>query len=156
MKKTLLYILTFAIFIANTTFADSVEQSNPDIKSKRQPEIDKMLDERLHLTAEQKAFLEKNRIEYREEMKKTVKRMEFIRKKIKYIYITQTNKIEADIKSTPLKIELALLKQQADKIRLQSRKNFENTLDNTQKIEFEKIKEELHNKKIQLQQKSKK
>ena len=82
--------------------------------------------------------------------------MEFIRKKIKYIYITQTNKIEADIKSTPLKIELALLKQQADKIRLQSRKNFENTLDNTQKIEFEKIKEELHNKKIQLQQKSKK
>lgn len=150
MKKKIFYLIALIFFIANTLHANPVVQKNPDTKTQRQQKIDRILDERLHLTEDQKVKLEENRKQYREEMAKTIQQMEFLRRRIKHIYLTETNKLEANFKATPLKIELALLKQEANRIRLQSRKNFENTLNESQRTEFQKIKDELHNKKSSI------
>ena len=148
MKKILLNFIILTLLTCCSAFAN-MESKNPEDHCKKQQEIDNMLNSRLHLTEEQKNYLEENRALYRKEMQKTVKKMEFLRKEIKKTYKLTVNKIEADIKTAPLKIELAVLKQKADNIRVQNRKNFEKILDSNQKIEFEKIKQEFHDKKAQ-------
>ena len=148
MKKIFLNFIILTLLTCCSAFANP-DNKNPHEYCKKQQEIDNMLNSRLHLTEEQKKCLEENRALFRTEMQKTVKKMEFLRKEIKKTYKLTKNKIEADIKTAPLKIELVVLKQKADNIRMQNRKNFEKILDSNQKIEFEKIKQEFHEKRAQ-------
>ena len=156
MMKQILIILTIILSLNFVTFAKDINNTdNNSFKQQkysefqmRQKNFDAMLDSRLHLTDEQKQKINENRVQYRQELQKTIKKMEYLGKKIKKIYLTKTSKIQADIESAPLKLELAMLKQKADKIRIENRKKFEQILNDDQKAEFEKIKQEFHNKKI--------
>ncbi len=155
MKKiltiiTIIFTVNLCAFAQNTTinFQNNQFEKQKRIECHKQKrDFDLMLETRLNLTAEQKKQIDENRLEYRKEMQKTVKKMEYLSKKIKRIYETKTSKIQADVESTPLKLELVLLKQKADKIRIENRKKFESILNDAQKAEFEKIKQEFHNKK---------
>ena len=154
--KRIFIILTVLFTLNLNDFAQDYSKINNQSNSfnyqkhnefhKKQQNFDAMLDSRLHFTEEQKQKIYENRQCYRKEMQKTVKKMEYLSKKIKRIYLTKKSKIQADIESTPLKLELAILKQNADRMRMENRKKFEQLLDDTQKIEFEKIKQEFHNK----------
>ena len=108
---------------------------------KEQKQLDNMLDKRLNFTQEQKTQMDKTRAKHLEQMKTTVGKMQDIHDKIKDTY-EQKPKYQADIQTAPMKAELAILKQTAQKQKAQNRKDFENILTPSQKIEFEKIKQE--------------
>ena len=139
-----IFYTTIILLLMTTTCVDvSAHQINhhkPTIKE--QKEFDKMLDDRLHLTQEQKDYIKTNRTKNIKEMKKTVSEMENLHKKIKDIYLLGIPKYQADLRSAPYKAELAILKQNAKKRKIENRKNFENILSKEQKIELEKIREE--------------
>ena len=79
-------------------------------------------------------------------MNKIIKKMQELHDKIRNVYLTGIPKFQADIKTAPLKAELVLLKQQADKLRIEHRKNFENILTPEQKAKFQMLKKEMHSK----------
>ena len=106
-------------------------------------ELDKEISTRLNLTDEQLKILRKNKTKNIKSMEETISKMESVRKKIKNVYIIGIPKYQADIRTAPMKMELVLLKQNADKIRYENRKNFESILTPEQKKEFEQIRKEL-------------
>ncbi len=110
--------------------------------TKEQKNFDKIMDERLNLTQEQKNYIKANRAKHFKEMEKTISKMESLHKKIKNVYIIGIPKYQADLRTAPYKAELALLSQNARKQRAQFRKNFESILTPEQKIEFEQMKKE--------------
>lgn len=137
-------ILTALILIAlsGSVFAHDFEAPKPPPTQKEQKEFDKMLEQRLNLTEEQKNYIKQNRPKHIKEMKKTISQMEDLRKKIKDVYLLGLPKYQADLRTAPYKAELALLKQNAQKQKAQNRKNFENILTSEQKVELEKMRKE--------------
>ena len=104
------------------------------------------MDEKLQLSEEQKEELRKNRANFQKEMKKIVNAMEEKHIQIRDIYYSGIPKFQADIKTAPMKAELVILKQNADKLRKEHRKTFENILTEEQKAAFELLKKEKHSK----------
>jgi Spy/CpxP family protein refolding chaperone len=147
MIKNALTILTI-IFLANCTAyahdCNKIIPQKPTFKERRQ--MDRMLDERLNLTSEQQEQLRKNRSEHRKQMDNIIENMEYQHKKIRDVYYSGIPKFQADIKTAPMKAELVILKQNADKLRQENRKNFEQILTQEQKVEFAKLKKEMHEK----------
>ena len=148
MKHSIL-ILLFSIFLFSSAFAQNPplrphggdNPMPPCINSQRQKQFDSMLETRLNLTDSQKQFINTNRPIKRKEMQQTLDKMQDIHSKIKETYSTQP-KYQADIITAPMKTELAILKQNADKQKARNRREFENILDKDQRVEFEKIKKE--------------
>lgn len=142
MKKILVNIIISLLIFAPVCLAHVGEPpSKPTFKQQR--EFDKMLDNRLKLTQEQKEQLKANRIKHFKEMDKIVSRMQVLHDKIRNVYLTGIPPFQADLKTAPYKAELVLLKQNVDKLKQEHRKSFENILTQEQKLEFEKIKKEL-------------
>ncbi len=139
--KNKIFILIL-IFIFTPVFALAhYPKEPPKIKDLKQ--FDKELAIRLNLTDEQLKILRKNKAKNIKAMEDTIDKMESVRKKIRNIYIIGIPKYQADIRTAPMKMELVLLKQNADKIREENRKNFESILTPEQKKEFEQFKKEL-------------
>ena len=139
-----IFILLTLFLIPISTFAQDFAPQNPPHKPtlKEQNQFDKMLDERLNLTDEQKKYIKQNRPKHIKEMEKTIAQMEALRKKIKDVYLLGLPKYQAELRCAPYKAELAILRQNARKQKLENRKNFENILTKEQKEEFEKIRKE--------------
>ena len=143
MNKKISLLIT--LILLSATFC--VAQEQPPIKPHKptlqeRKQFDNMLDERLKLTQEQKNYIKQNRSKHIKEMEKTISQMEDLRKKIKNVYLLGLPKYQTDLRTAPYKAELAILKQNAHKQKMQNRKNFENILTPEQKQEFEKIKKE--------------
>lgn len=117
---------------------------------KKQKEIDEMLKTRLNLTKEQIAYINQNRPKHQKEIEKVFNQMQILHAKIKKAY-EQMPKFQADLLTTPMKTELAMLKQNIKNQKQENRKNFENILNPEQKAEFEIIKKEFSAKKAQCQ-----
>lgn len=142
MKRILfVLILTLIVTVSDTMAQDYIYAKKTDIKSFKA--IDKVLEERLNLTDEQIKYLKSNRQKKLKEMEKIISKMETTHKKIRNIYMLGIPKYQADIKSSPYKMELVLLKQNADLIRAQNRKNFEAILTPEQKTELKKVRQEM-------------
>ena len=152
----------FKIFVitALITVPAMAEEANPPFMPPRPPmngeriqpkkptpkeikQMDKMIAERLSLTDEQLKVLKGDRQKNMKELEKIINKMEKNHKKIRDIYLLGLPPYQADIKSAPYKMELVLLKQNADKIRNQNRKNFEAILTPEQKAEFKKFRSEM-------------
>lgn len=151
MIKNILTILTI-IFITQTSIQahechDGFAPKKPTFQEQRKMEA--FLNEKLNLTQDQQEQLDKNRSQHRKEMSKVIKKMETQHDKIKEIYMIGIPKYQADIRTAPMKAELVKLKQEADKLRLEYRKSFENTLNEEQKIKFENLKKDMINSKNQ-------
>jgi len=145
MKKLLVFvILSVFLNISNAEAHNMDCCHNVKYIQNDQKEIDKMLDSRLHLTDEQKKYIKDNRPGHIREMKKTVSAMEDLKRKIRNVYLTGIPKYQADLRTATMKLELVMLKQNADRQKTENRKNFENILSPEQKIEFEKIKKEFN------------
>ncbi len=147
LKTIILFLILLLIPYASSQNISNEHEhtySNKDKQAfiQRQKEIDEMLNLRLNLTEEQKQYIQTNRPKHREEIKKNVEKMKVLHSKIKDIYTSEIPKVQADIITAPMKTELAILKQNIDKLKEENRKNFENILTPTQKVEFEKIKSE--------------
>lgn len=144
MKK-LLIILTLITICTNTIQADEQTNKNDFRKASiaKQERIKNFLNEELNLSEDQQKILKKNRIQLRQEMSPIIKKMQNLHDEIKNIYSSNIPKIQADLKTAPLKAELVILKQKANKLRLEHRKNFENALTNEQKIKFKAFKNEM-------------
>ena len=147
MKNNVL-ILIFSIILLNlSAFAQNPPLrphdnfAPPRFDHQRQKQFDSMLETRLNLTDSQKQYINTQRPIHRREMEQTLDKMHDIHSKIKDAYSTQP-KYQADITTAPMKAELAILKQNADKQKAQGRRDFENILDKNQRNEFEKIKKE--------------
>ena len=135
----------FMILMMSVVFA--YDEQQPPIKPhkptiKEQKQFDKMLDERLKLTPEQKNYIKQNRPKHIKEMEKTISKMENLHKKIKNVYMLGIPKYQADLRTAPYKAELAILKQNAQRQKAENRKNFENILTKEQKLELEKMRQE--------------
>lgn len=145
MIKKILTLMTIIMLTNCTVQAHDCDKEiphKPTFKERRQ--MDKMLDERLNLTDEQQEQLRKNRAEHRKQMDNIIENMEIQHKKIRDVYYSGIPKFQADLKTAPMKAELVILKQNADKLRQENRKNFEQILTQEQKVEFEKFKKEMH------------
>jgi len=142
MNKMILHLIICICFLYSSANCEQNFEKPHKPTYKEQKQIDKMLDERLKLTDEQKNYIKTNRPKHLKEMENTLNKMENLHTKIRNIYLLGIPKYQADIRTAPLKAELALLKQSADKQKQENRKNFENILTKEQKIEFEKIKQE--------------
>ena len=136
--------ITMLLFLSLAGYCNPI-QHTPTIKE--QKNFDKIMDERLNLTQEQKNYIKSNRAKHFKEMEKTISKMEVLHKKIKNVYILGIPKYQADLRTAPYKAELAILSQNAQKQRAQFRKNFESILTPEQKIEFEQMKKERAQKK---------
>ena len=154
MKKNILILTFLTILFGLPTLADEINlPPSPEMQRPIMPphkptakdfkEMDKKLAQRLNLSDEQVKVLKTNRQKNIKELEKTISKMEATHKKIRNIYLLGLPKYQADLKSAPYKMELAILKQNADNIRKQNRKNFEAILTPEQKIEFKKFREEL-------------
>lgn len=142
MNKKVIAVLMFLIF-SSCVLAQDYEYPRPHKPTqKERREFDKMLEERLNLTEEQKNYIKQTRPKHIKEMEKTVSKMEDLHKKIKDVYLLGLPKYQADLRTAPYKTELALLKQNAQKQRAQNRKNFENILTKEQRAELELIRKE--------------
>lgn len=144
MKKIVLAIIFIFLSVNLTVFANNNPNDytkKPSCKEKK--EFMQLLDSKLNFTTEQKAILKENGKKNRKEMEKVVKKMEKLQHEIKAIYTSSNSKLEADIKSSTKKMQLVLLKQEADNLRKKHREEFEKILTNEQKIEFEKFRKEL-------------
>ncbi|MBQ8634720.1 Spy/CpxP family protein refolding chaperone [bacterium] len=149
MIKNFLTITVLLFITATPIFAHDCENiktpQKPTLKEQKQWES--MLDERLKLTDEQRQKLRENKQKHKKEMGKIVDKMQIQHDKIRDIYYSGIPKFQADIKTAPMKAELVILKQNADKLRQENRKNFKTILTEEQNAEFEKIKEEMQTKK---------
>lgn len=146
MKK-IIYLLASILIFTNLfliTNANQIETNNKPCADKK--EFIQMIDSRLNLTDEQKEILKKNRQKNKKEIRKILNKMEKLTKEIKSIYLSSNSKLEADIKSSTKKMQLVLLKQEADNLRKKHREEFEKILTQDQKTEFEKIKNEFKSK----------
>ena len=149
MKKLLgLFIIT--LFLTSLSFAHhevKISEFNTSIKTKK--EIDEYLSKRLNLTEEQKDLISAQRSKNMKLIKEVVNDMEKIHIKIRNVYLTGIPKWQADLRTAKLKTDLVVLKQKADKLKEQRRKNFESILTEEQKVEFEKIRAEFAQKQTQ-------
>lgn len=140
----ILTILAIILICFNSAYAiecgNKEEFQKPTFKEQRR--IDGFLDERLNLTIQQKEELKKARAQHRKEMEKIVKKMQELRDKIRDVYMTGIPQFQADLKTAPMKAELVLLKQNADRLRQEHRKTFESILTPEQRAEFDQIKKE--------------
>ena len=145
MKKIILSLIITFLSINLYALADlnPPMPHKPKPTHKEQKEFSQLLDERLNFTPEQKAILKQNRKKNRKEMEKIVKEMEKLHNEIKVVYLSGIPKYQADIKTSTKKIQLVLLKQEADNLRKKHREEFEKILTDEQKVEFEKFKKEL-------------
>ena len=147
MIKKFLTLMTLILLANCSAFAHNCNKQiphKPTFKERRQ--MDKLLDERLNLTNAQQEQLRKNRSEHRKQMDNIIENMEIQHKKIRDVYYSGIPKFQADLKTAPMKAELVILKQNADKLRQENRKKFEQILTQEQKVEFEKFKKEMHEK----------
>ena len=140
MKKIVI-ILSIIILSVSSAIAHECSFKRPDMKEFRK--IDKLLNERLNFTPEQKIEIRKNHTKFKHEMDKIIDEMENEHTKIRNIYLSGIPQFQAQLKSAPSKAKLVILKQKADNLRQENRKQFEQILDENQKAEFEKIKLEL-------------
>lgn len=148
IKLAFIFILFCSCFIENC----SAHCNKPKYPvTKEQDKIDKMLETRLNLTTEQINYLKKVKPKNRKEIENAIKKMELKRDEIRNVYLLGLPRFQTDIRTAPLKAELVILKQNTDKLKENHRKDFENILTPEQKTEFEKIKKELANKKMQPQ-----
>ena len=141
MIKKILSLLTIILISISTVEANDHHKDIPQklsFKERRQMEL--FLNKELNLTDEQQEQLKKNRIAHRKNMNEIVGKMETLHDKIRNIYYSGIPKFHADIKTAPMKAELVLLKQNAQKLRQENRKNFEKILTPEQKIIFEELK----------------
>ena len=156
MKKNLLYLVLSVTLLSSLAFAENLAE--PPIDGNFPPKhdfahkkptkqdfkkMDKFIEQRLNLSDEQIKILKSKRQKNIKELEKIIAKMEINHKKIRDIYLLGLPKYQADIKSAPYKMELVMLKQNADSIRNQNRKEFEAILTNEQKAEFKKLKNEL-------------
>lgn len=143
MKKIMINLIAFSIMLSMSASAHiecNCNKHKPSIKERK--EIDSMLEKRLNLSEEQKEYIDKNRPIHRKEMEKIIDKMQKLHNEIRDIYLSGIPKFQADVKTAPQKAELVILKQNADKMKQEHRRNFENILNSEQKLEFEKIKQE--------------
>lgn len=147
MNKNIIIIMSIILIYSNSVFAHDCNKQIPHKPTfKQQRQMDKILDERLNLTEEQQEQLRKNRAIHRKQMDNVIKNMEIQHRKIRDVYYSGIPKFQADLKTAPMKAELVILKQNADKLRQENRKNFEQILTQEQRVEFEKFKKEMHEK----------
>ena len=156
MKKNLLYLMLSVSLLSSAVLAETITE--PPIRNNFPPQrsfehkkptkqdfkkMDKFIEQRLNLSDEQIKILKSKRQKNIKELEKIIAKMETNHKKIRDIYLLGLPKYQADIKSAPYKMELVMLKQNANSIRNQNRKEFEAILTNEQKAEFKKLKSEL-------------
>ena len=137
------FLILAIVFLLNTSvFAHDCMQKNtphkPSFKEQRQ--IEEFFNEKLNLTQEQKEILKKNRTQHRKEMQKIIQNMEIQHDKIRDVYYSGIPKFQADIKTAPMKAELVILKQNANKLRQEHRKSFESILTEEQNLLFQAFK----------------
>lgn len=149
MKIKILFILTiFTMSISSVLAHECAHDKIPHKPAfKEQRKMDKLINDRLNLSQEQQEQLRKNRTQHRKEMDKILKNMEEKHIKIRDVYYSGIPKFQADVKTAPMKAELVILKQNANKLRQDHRRSFENILTPEQKNEFQNLKKELHAKK---------
>ena len=139
---TILSIIFFTQYSAQTQACQEVQPlKKPSFQEVRK--MDALLNEKLDLSEEQQDLIDKNRAQHKKEMSKVIKKMETLHDKIKEIYIIGIPKFQADLKTAPMKAELVKLKQEADRLRMEHRKSFENILNEEQKSKFEDFKKEM-------------
>ncbi len=144
MKKIIPVLMAIFLSVNLAVVAKTNDITNKfQPKCKEKKEFIQQLDERLNFTPEQKEILKQNRKKNRKEMEKIVKEMEKLHNEIKSIYLSTDNKLEADIKSSTKKMQLVLLKQEADNLRKKHREEFLKILTPQQKAELEKFKKEM-------------
>ena len=141
MIKKLLSLLTILFITTSIASAQHNHKNIPQkLTFKERRQIESYLNEKLSLTEEQQDQLRKNRIIHRKKMNEIVEKMETLHFKIRDVYYSGIPKLQADLKTAPMKAELVLLKQNADKLRQENRKNFQKILTPEQKIKFEELK----------------
>lgn len=141
IKKISLIIFTIFITTYNA-LAHDFDCTKSLERKKHNKQVNEFLIEKLNLTQEQQNELKKYQSQHRKKMKSIIKEMQEEHDKIRNVYLSGIPKFQADIKTAPSKAHLVILKQNADKLRKENRKNFENLLTDEQKIEFEKLKKE--------------
>lgn len=145
MIKNILTILTIIFVTQCGAFAHECTEKfvprKPTIQE--QKKMDDFLKEKLNLSETQQEQISKNRTQHRKEMSKIIKKMETKHDSIKEIYMIGIPKFQADIRTAPMKAELVLLKQEADKLRMEYRKSFENILNEEQKSIFKELKKDM-------------
>lgn len=149
--KNILIIAFLSFFIVGSNMAFSKECDNfipkkPPIAEQKR--IDKLLNDRLNFTKEQKEKIRKNHSAFSKEMDKIIAQMQEEHDKIRNIYMLGLPPFQANLRSAKHKANLVILKQKADFLRDKNRKNFEEILTQEQKSEFEKIKIEIHERKF--------
>ena len=147
--KNLLTFLMCIFLLSNIGYSCECEKNKINKPNfLKQAKFDATINERLSLTKEQHDQLKANRAQFRKEMSEIIEQMETLHIKIRNVYYSGIPKFQADLKTAPMKAELVTLKQKADKLKQEHRKNFQNVLTEEQKIEFQKFKEEKKQKKI--------
>ena len=147
IKRKLIYLF-FVFMIANYVCANDCEFENKYKKPKtlkefkQQKEKDLMFKERLNLTDEQVEILKENRAKHRKEIEKLVKQMQVLHDEIRDIYLLGLPKFQTDLRTAPKKAELVILKQNATNLKKQYSKQILDCLNEEQKLEFYKIREE--------------
>jgi len=146
---TILLVLFLNIFTTNAAIAAN-DNSNVEkietvkyLDNKERNNVEKMLKVRLKLTDNQIAHLKDMKSKNRKEIDTVIKKMQIKHDEIRNIYLLGLPKFQTDIRTAPLKAELVMLNNTARTLKENHRKNFENILTPEQKIEFEKIKKEL-------------
>lgn len=149
MKKNFITFILALLLIgsSNRVFAHHCCDVPEKLTPQKEARLDNYLDSRLHFSDEQKVLIKQNRKKFRKQIEKEVVQMKKIHDEIRNVYLTGIPKYQADIKTAPKKAQLVLLKNNVDRIRAERRKNFEQILDENQKVEFEKIKKESQMKK---------
>ena len=152
MKSKLIICLITLLITASIVFAAHNFDMPSKDSIKRESKIDEYLDTRLHFTREQKTFIKQNRQMYRKEMEATVKQMQSVHDEIRNVYMTGIPKYQADFKTATKKAQLVVLKQNIRHIKEERKRAFESVLDKEQKAEFEKIKKEFAEKRVNIPQ----
>ncbi len=118
------------------------------ITPEEQKQRDEYLKTRLNLSDSQMEKIIKNREVFFSQIESTVEKMQNTKDEIKNIYNNEQESLKADILSAPKKAQLVLLKQNAINIKKDYRKNFIQILDDNQKQEFFKLRQEFLDKKL--------
>lgn len=149
MNKKICYILFSIVLLAKTSafcYPPPEHEYFKQPQPKQEKEIDKLLDERLNLTKEQKEYLKTNRQIHKKQMQAKIKKMQRLHDKIRNVYLTGIPPFQANLKTAHLKAQLVLLKQETQKMREQNRKDFEKILTPNQRLELEKLAKEFKQK----------
>ena len=143
MKKILITLILLA-FCYNCAIANCENCNNYKHKPTKQEikAFDEALIKRLNLDEEQQKKLKQNKSNHRKQMEPIIKEMQALHDEIKSIYNCSYHKFQGDLETAYLKAKLVLLKQKADKLREENRKNFEKILTDEQRLEFQKFKKE--------------